>query len=243
MLINYLLCDDNLEDLKSLETSLLRYSFELPDYIQYHIDTCTSGLDFLKLCREKTYQVAFLDIEMPGINGLEAAQSLRQTNEDILIIFITSYNQYLRDSFNVQAFQYLDKPLNYNILSDLCNTITKKLAKSNHHIISIETEQGDILINLDELMYIEVSNRKMLSFHLSNQKVYTTAGIMNYWETTLKDYGFVIPCRGKLTNINFVRVITKDQIVLKNGEILPLSRRQSKIIHDLFANKVLSTIR
>lgn len=243
MLINFLLCDDNVEDLKNLENSLLRYSFELPDYIQYHVDTCSSGLDFLKLCHEKTYQVTFLDIEMPGINGLEAAQSLRQTNENIIIIFVTSYNQYLRDSFNVQPFQYLDKPIDYDILSNLCNIITKKIAKSTHNIISIETEQGDILINLDELMYIEVSNRKLLTFHLTNQKIYNTKSVMKNWVNTLSDYGFVVPCRGMLVNVNFIRVIAKDTIILKNGDTLPLSRRQAKVIHELFANKILTTIR
>ena len=104
--------------------------------------------------------------------------------------------------------------------------------------------KSDILLNTPELMYLQsVKNHKLLlNFHLSNGKTYVANGKISFWEKELKPFGFLSSIRGTLVNINYVRIITNNQIILKNDGILPLSRRQAKLFNDTFVNNIISVL-
>ena len=198
MFINILICDDCQEDLMALRQNIERFFFNLPDTYDYHIDSFSLGTELLKKYNENLYQIVFLDIEMPEINGLEVAKKLRENNNSLFIIFVSSYDQFMKDSFEVQPYQYLE-----NIKG-----------KKNY-----------------------------LEFHLQSGEIYITNGTIQSWENALKEYGFVPSMRGILVNIYHIKIIQSTQVILKNNESLPLSRRQAKIIHETFVNHVISLIK
>ncbi len=242
MIINILICDDNPNDLLNLKKNIDRFFFQLPESFDYHIDECTSGESLLSMCSENVYHALFLDIELPGINGLEAAKKLRKSNNSIIIIFVTSYDQFMRDSFEVQPYQYLEKPIHFESAKKVCQSIIQTISNNHSSILAISTANGNILINIHDLAYIQsVKGKKnLLEFHLKNREIHYTNGTILAWENELKDYGFIFSRRGVLVNINLVHIITNDQVILKNNETLPLSRRQAKTFHDTFVNHVIS---
>ncbi len=245
MFINILICDDCQDDLRALKKNIERFFFNLPDSFDYHIDDYSSGEELLSKYKENHYHVVFLDIELPGINGIEVARKLRENNNNLIIVFVTSYNQFMRDSFEVQPYQYLEKPILFEATKKVCQSIIKTLSNNHSSILTISTDEGDFVINLQELMYIQniKGKKNVIEFHLQNNDIHITNGTIQSWENELKKYGFVSSMRGILVNINHVRVITNDQVILKNNEALPLSRRQAKTIHENFVNHVVSLIK
>ena len=245
MFINILICDDCQEDMIALKKNIERFFFGLPDSYDYHIDTFSSGIELLENYKESPYQIVFLDIEMPRINGLEVAKKLREKNNSLIIIFVSSYDQFMKDSFEVQPYQYLEKPILYESTKKLFQSIIKTLSKTQSTILTISTNEGDYLINLNELMYIQniKGTKNYLEFHLQNGEILATNGTIQSWENKLRQYGFIPSMRGIIVNIYHVKIIQSTQIILKNKEVLPLSRRQAKVIHENFVNHVISLIK
>ena len=244
MIISILICDDDNEDLCRLKNYIDRFFFELPEFYDYRIDTCTTGDELLSLTKVHLYHAIFLDIELPGINGIDVAKKIRESNDSLFIIFVTSYERFMRDSFEVQPFQYIEKPVTFEFTRKICHSLINAISKKLFSIITISTIDGDLLLNTHELMYLQsVKNKKLvLEFHLSTGEKYITTGKIAFWEKELKTYGFLSSIRGTLVNINHVRIIADNQIILKNDEILPLSRRQSKLFSDTFVNHVISIL-
>ncbi len=245
MFINILICDDCQEDLMALRQNIERFFFNLPDTYDYHIDSFSLGTELLKKYNENHYQIVFLDIEMPEINGLEVAKKLRENNNSLFIIFVSSYDQFMKDSFEVQPYQYLEKPIMFDSTKKVLQSIIKTLSNNQSSILTISTVDGDYLINLKELMYIQniKGKKNYLEFHLQSGEIYITNGTIQSWENALKEYGFVPSMRGILVNIYHIKIIQSTQVILKNNESLPLSRRQAKIIHETFVNHVISLIK
>ena len=239
-----MICDDNSDELQILKSYIERFFFELPESYNYKIDTCSNGEELLAKCNSLVYHAIFLDIELPDFNGIDIAKNLRKENDNVFIIFVTSYEKYMRDSFEVQPFRFIDKPISYEFTYKICQSLIKALTKTHFSIITISTVDGEMLINANELLYIQsVKNKKnTLSFFLSNGDKHISTGKFSYWEEELKSFGFISSIRGTLVNINHVRIITNNQLILKNDEILPLSRRQAKLFHDTFVNHIISVL-
>ena len=94
-------------------------------------------------------------------------------------------------------------------------------------------------------MYIQniKGKKNYLEFHLQSGEIHITNGTIQSWENKLEKYGFVPSMRGIIVNIYHVKIIQSTQVILKNNEALPLSRRQAKIIHETFVNHVISLIK
>ena len=111
--------DDTLEDRQLLTDYLKRYQQE--NNLQLIVHTFSSGLDLLGENREG-YDILFLDIEMPGCDGLEVTQEIRQRDSAVSIIFVTSMAQYAIDGYQVNAFDFIVKPIGYyNVLCEFCH--------------------------------------------------------------------------------------------------------------------------
>lgn len=108
MLYRISICDDELSQIKIVEDYLTRFSIKTET--EFHIEKFSSGNELLKkYYNEKSpFDLVFLDMEMPGRNGIETAEEIRKIpDRNVIIAFITSYPEYMQDSFDVQASQYL----------------------------------------------------------------------------------------------------------------------------------------
>ena len=133
MLYKIAICDDELNQIKIVSDYLTRFSIKTDT--EFQIERFTSGNELLKkYYNEKSpFDIIFLDMEMPGRNGIETAQEIRNLpDRNVLIAFITSFPEYMQDSFDVQASQYLTKPISYELFE-------QKLEKMLSYIGELET--------------------------------------------------------------------------------------------------------
>lgn len=133
MLYRIAICDDEVGQIKIISDYLARFSIKTD--IEFKIERYTSSNELLKkYYNEKSpFDILFLDMEMPGRNGIETAEEIRRLpDRNVLISFITSYPEYMQDSFDVQASQYLTKPVSYELFEE-------KLEKMLDYINGLET--------------------------------------------------------------------------------------------------------
>lgn len=244
MLLKIGICDDEPEYTTILADYLKTYDIDSEKDYSFQIDKFTSAKELLSAyTKPETYHILFLDVEMPEITGIELAKKIRMLGDkNVRIVFVSHYPEYMQDSFDVQAFYYLSKPLNYN---DFC-IIIKKLIKSIedsviHKIIIPTNTHQKIIVNTDDIIYIEAikTEKNTLHFILKNDDVYCN-GTINEWENKLGKTHFLTPYRGTLVNLNHIHIVEKTSLIMTNGDTLPLSRHYQKQVRSFFAKKTLN---
>ena len=109
-MINILVCDDN-ENITDEVYKLLKY-IEQKSKNEFNIDVKNRG-DFI-FSSNKSYDIAIVDIEMPGVNGLKLSEKLKELNSDVIVIVLTSFQNYLDNAMRIHVFRYLSKPIDKN---------------------------------------------------------------------------------------------------------------------------------
>lgn len=165
--MNVAIVDDELE----MRQTLVEYIGKFGEESGIELGTVTfeSGEQFLKDYR-KIFDIIIFDIDMPGINGIDTARKLRETDSNVTIIFVTNIAQYAINGYEVDAVDYILKPISYYDFSMKFHRTVAKAAQKKENIIKIETAEGTRRLRLPALVYVEV-----LSHYL-------------YFHTTKRDY-------------------------------------------------------
>ena len=199
---------------------------------EFQVDRFENGLDFLKNYKS-TYSVVFMDIQMPGCNGMDIAFRLREIDKTVSIIFVTNLSQYAQKGYEVDAVGYLMKPVSYY---DFVLKFKKALdiySMNEEQRVTVAVSGGFCRISTDKLMYVEVA-RHRLYYHLVDDVIEVT-GALSKVEEELKQYGFMRCNQCFLVNPKFV-VSVKGYEVQVGNEILTISRpRKNAFMEELTA--------
>ena len=113
------ICDDNKLAIRDISNSLNSLGFIDPKKIFFF----TSATELLNSLENRVYDLVFLDIEMPDVNGIDLGKNIKHFNEKTHIVFVTSFPQYVLDAFDCHAYHYLIKPANENKIHKIVNSI------------------------------------------------------------------------------------------------------------------------
>lgn len=201
------------------------------EQFDYHVIEFSSGTAFIAQY-QPIYDIVLMDIEMPGMNGMDAARALRQMDTSVVLVFVTNMIQYAVSGYEVDALSYLLKPINkYDFLMKM------------HRAVARTTKRVDESIQIKaagEVYRIRVASIKYLDVQGHYVTYCTTEG--NYQEyVTLKEAeqklnkSFFVRCsRPYLVNLKFVTGV-KEDMVLIGGDKLPISRACKKEFLAAFA--------
>ena len=207
------ICDDSQTDAAYVETFLSAWAQERD--LALHVERFPSAESFLFLyAEEKRFDLLLLDIEMGQLDGVTMAKEIRRDNQDVQIVFITGYSDYIAEGYEVAALHYLLKPVNGDKLRAVLDRAVDKVRRREH---ALTLEQGGemVRIPLGEIRYLEVC-RNYVTVHAKGD--YTTR-----LEEAL-DGRFHRLGRSMVVNLEVVRRVTKTQVVLSDGSVLPLPR-------------------
>jgi len=185
----------------------------------FEIITFNSGEEVIEY--DKTINILFLDIQMKGINGLETAEKLRQKDENMIIVFLTGYINFMQAGYRVKAFRYLLKPVKNSEFTETLLEAIHEVKKDSRIIIGTEGEI--IFLKLKEIIYIECINRYTVV--RTKKKYFETLIKMNKWEDILNSGDFYRVHKSYIVNLEYIKEIGKE-IILDNEEKVEVSVRK-----------------
>lgn len=220
--------EDSIEEVKQFKEYCEEFSKEFNEIIS--LSDFSNGLNFLSNYHND-FDFVFMDIDMPILNGLQASKSLREIDKDVNIVFYTNLAKYAIKGYEVNALDFLVKPVSYSTFKAKLNkwfSINKTNKQKNNFILNL-IGGTTIKITLSDIYYIE-SIKHNLVYH-TKKETYTTRETIRDLEKKISIYGFSRSINGILINLNYVSKIEKDTIYIEKGNgtiALPLARTRKK---------------
>lgn len=178
------------------------------------------------------YDVVFMDIELPGMSGMECAAKLREFDTMVILIFVTRLAQYAEQGYNVSALDYIVKPVTYvNFAAKLDRALTAVDLNERKYIIV----RGDEFYRIDvnEIVFVEIQAHR-LNYHLITGKTVTGWGTLKKLAQELRDFGFSCCSSSYLINFRYVLSIQASKVKMTDGRVFNITRRsKDKFLSDL----------
>ncbi len=198
----------------------------------------------------KVWDVLFIDIQMPGINGIELAKSIRKESKNLAIVFVTGITDYMQDGYEVEALHYLVKPVDSAKVSycmERASEIFNSEKKKNIVLLEAEditggVESGQVILRLspEDIFFMEASAHNT-EIHTRDKLYRIRAGIGLTGKRFSQDM-FVLCHRSFIVNLMYVSSIGKSEVTLDDGRKVPMSKRCAGAVRESFI-KFYSRIR
>ena len=225
-------CDDEPDILLQIQNYVKEY-FQNIGGLQPEFAAYSSGDSLLK-SEDLKADIAFLDVEMPGINGIHVGAQLKEANPDVRIFIVTAFPDYLDDAMRFQVFRYLSKPIDKaRLFRNLKDAVAQYNMESESY--AVETTDGIKTLRAEEIVCVEAFQRQIIL--TSTDGSYKCVNNMDYWKKTLSLPCFFQPHRSFIINMRFVREIGKDTILLRyanNTKLTYLTRRKYTEFKDTY---------
>lgn len=214
----FAICDDEAADLVYVRTIIEQWGKARKSGTE--IKTYPSAESFLFAYEEeKDFDVLLLDIEMGKMSGVELAREIRSVNRSIQIIFVTGYMEYISEGYDVEALHYLLKPVTREKLWEVIDRAAERIQVQERALL-LETSGETLRIPLYEIKWLEVQ-KNYVTIHGAED--YSIKRPLKEMIRELDERFFQIH-RSYIVNLACVKKITKNEVVLKSGMSLPLSR-------------------
>lgn len=238
-MIKIAICDDDKIFAKEFEALLMKLAEQ--EMVTVDIDPFYNGQSLLKgIANKKTiYDIIFLDIEMEKMNGLETANKIREIDETVYLIYVSSHMKYAVEACDAQPFGFLVKPLDLGILSKkFKRVIEKTLAQNNYY--HFEYERNAFRLPIKTIVYFE-SKKRVIYVHTDEGKTYKFYKTLNEVEFELKKTkcDFCRIHQSILVNTRFILKKSSEKIILTNGLDLVISKDRRKNINEWYINSVV----
>ena len=227
-MIRVALVDDEKNQYDEMQKCLDRFAEE--NDVAFSVFYFSNGLSFLE--SNIDVDLVLMDIDMPFMNGIEVAKELRKKDEEVILIFITNMVEYAIKGYEVNAQDYILKPINYARFSSLLKKILKSIF-SKKEFVSIKTTEGIRKIYINSILYIEIDDH-LLFYHLEDEDI-TSWSTLSSVEKTLPSDLFVRCNKSCLVNVaQVVGVENGDIFIGKNKIKIPLAHGKKKLFLDAF---------
>ncbi len=168
------------------------------------------------------YDILLLDIEMPAMNGMEAAEKIRESDPEVVLVFITNMAQYAIKGYQVDALDFILKPVSYGTFAMRFTRAIGRVKSREGKRICLNLPEGPRWIDSRKVYYVETQNR-MLWYH-TEEGVFSVRGALKDVQKELESWHFEKCNQCYLVNLKYVSEIRKN-IVLVAGDELEISRR------------------
>lgn len=225
-MIKIAICDDDYQFGNKVKEYIDLIKIENENF-NLEVDVFTSGIDFVRRVNDnERFDIVFLDIKMPTINGVEVGRELRSII-DTVIVYISASIDYFIEIFNIKPFGFLKKPIKFSDFKNVFFVIYKHIFNLNN-VYEFKSGKFIIKIKFKDIIYFKSYGRKII-LHTKDEKYDFNGKICDVYET-VKDFDFMFIHKSYLINYNHVCKMNYDYVVMDNDEKFDISSRRRKDI-------------
>ena len=216
------ICDDIQKDRETIRTALNTYAAVHPEY-HVEIDEYNVAADALHGMEEETYDIALMDICMPGVSGMDVAEEMLAKNPEMRVIFLTTSDEYAVEAFAMNATHYLLKPFTQEQFDAALDRAIKKT--EDQALLSLDCVNGVYRVRISEIVSIESQNHYLLLKLSSSETLKLRMKLSQMYEEIQKYPAFIKVGASYAINFDFVRSISENNIEMQGGAKIPVPRR------------------
>lgn len=224
--------DDEKQMTQLIESYLLRYSKERNTH--FKVDIFNNPLEFLSTYTGD-YDLILMDIQMPGLNGIETAKELRRIDASVVLMFITNMMQYAIHGYEVDAIDFVVKPISYGDFVLKMQKASRYVDRNKNKKISLNTTEGIVQLDVTDIHYVEVIRHDLI-YHTVHGH-YKVRGSLREAEKALLDFHFTRSNHCYLVNLKYVEAVSGNLLRVA-GEELVMSRNKKNDVLLEFAKYV-----
>lgn len=200
--------------------------------LSFELSVFRSAEDFLAVFSPGAFQIIFMDIQLPRMDGISAAGRVRITGDDVVIVFITSAPQFAIHGYEVNAKDYILKPLIYDSFVRKMDRLLSSIKRPPERLISISANGTDPqMISAESLIFVEVFGHKLI-YHCKDKDI-EVYGKISDAEEMLKSYNFLRCNRNAVINPRFIDHIQGNVIRMGEHELIISSPRKKEFLKEL----------
>ena len=227
--MRFAICEDDLSMQQRLSDAVADWAKSKK--IQADILCYTSAESFIMAWPDISFDLAFLDIQMKGMTGIELAEYIRKTDKNMLIVFVTSFSQYVLKGYDVNALHYLIKPLSQAKLLPILDKAYTIWSSRQNAVILVANGNGQMKLPYNDIFCISMlSHTAKIQTEDDTYEQRRTADEL----TDILPWYFIRCHRSYIVNLFKVDCVYKESLLLSNGNSLPISRNNSKMVNDAF---------
>ena len=227
------ICDDE----KSMQMILEKYINEYSHNrnIDISIEKFDNGRNLLRAINEKEYEIVFMDYQMDDIDGMETSRLFRNKNNDSVIIFVSAYPEVAVDSYEVNTFRFIVKPINKEKLFKAIDDYLKSIDYDN--LLILKTNDGKWKIKMSDIVYAEAKGKHTII--RTTQKTFEIHIHLKKIENQLPDEKFCRCQRAYIAGFAHINNHTNTEIVFDNGERALIGKSYSVKFKKAFMNYIM----
>ncbi len=232
-MLSIAVCDDEVIECCSMAGKIKEILEEMK--IQCIIRQFRSGRELLQAL--ESFDIVFLDIIMSDLDGMKTAQLFRGKAFDKILIFMSSSREFVFDAYDVEAFQYLLKPVDDKKLKNVLQKAVLKIESRSQEFIIVSRERQKKKLFLDDIYYFEIRGR-IVDVH-GAEGIFTFYEQIGELENKLRDKGFFRCHKSYLINLRYVDGYNRQDVILDNGEKIMIAKRR----YEEFCREILKFMR
>ena len=213
-----------------------RYLNELKVHVEEYLRTHNIKAELFTTLNPKeimdssfAFDLVFLDIQMPELNGIELAKELKKRNNKVIFFFITNFDEYLDEAMDLRIFRFFEKPFNVKRLYSSLDRAMEYIDESYVDLFLYNNgEHQKILV--DNIVYIKRENRKVILTTNSGNE-YTTKESLEHWTEKLPNTFFYLVHKGFLINLHYVTKCSYTELYIDKVRI-PIAPRKQANFHN-----------
>ena len=216
------ICDDIQKDMETIRTALDTYAAAHPEY-HVEIDEYNAAADVLRRMEKEAYDIALMDICMPGVPGTDAAEEMLAKYPEMSVIFLTTSGEYAVEAFAMNATHYLLKPFTQEQFDAALDRAIKKT--EDQVLLSLDCVDGVYRVRISEIVSIESQNHYLLLGLSSGETLKIRMKLSQMFEEIQKYPEFIKIGASYVINFDFVRSISGNNIEMQGGAKISVPRR------------------
>ncbi len=236
--MNIAICDNLDIDRKILIDIINRYFTEHNSLV--NITTYNNGEDLISDFNHQNFDLIFLDIYMYNLNGIDTAKEIRKKDDNSILVFITTSSDFALDAYELDALQYLIKPINCDKIKKILDKCLKHFS-ANLHFIKVLEDGYPVKILINDIYYIDVYD-KTCFIHLKD-KVIKTYSSLTKLLNLLEKSSFLKCHRSYIVNMLYIKEMLSNDFILKNGEKIPITKNDKLNLKQTYLDFVFHQMR